>query len=34
MCAAEKTAVEILAKYPMLKVEIYDAAAKARTLIK
>ena len=32
--AAKKAAKELLAKYPMLKVEMYDAAAKVRTLIK
>jgi hypothetical protein len=32
--AAKKAAKELLANYPMLKIEIYDAAAKARTLIK
>ena len=29
-----KAAAELLAKYPMLQVEIYDAASKSRTLIK
>ena len=32
--AAMKTATELLAKYPMLQLEIYDAASKARTLVK
>ena len=32
--SAEKKAAELLAKYPMLKVEIYDASAKARTLVR
>ena len=32
--AANKAATELLAKYPMLQVEIYDAASKSRTLIK
>jgi hypothetical protein len=32
--AAKKNADELLAKYPMLKVEIYDASAKARTQVK
>ena len=32
--AAKKAAIELLASYPMLKVEMYDAAAKTRTLIK
>ena len=31
--AAKKAAKELLANYPMLKVEIYDAGAKTRTLI-
>jgi hypothetical protein len=29
--AAEKTAKELLAKYPMLQIEIYDATTKTRT---
>ena len=32
--AAKKAATELLANFPMLQVEIYDAAAKTRTLIK
>ena len=32
--AAKKVATELLAKYPMLQVEIYDAASKSRTLVK
>jgi hypothetical protein len=32
--AAKKAAVELLAKYPMLQVEIYDASAKSRTLVR
>jgi hypothetical protein len=32
--AARKAAVELLAKYPMLQVEIYDASSKSRTLVK
>ena len=32
--AAKKAAKELLANYPTLKVEIYDAAAKTRTSIK
>jgi hypothetical protein len=32
--AAKKAASELLANFPMLKVEIYDASAKVRTLIK
>jgi hypothetical protein len=32
--AAKKAAKELLANYPMLKIEMYDAAAKVRTLIK
>jgi hypothetical protein len=31
---AKKAAIELLAKYPMLQVEIYDASSKARTLVK
>jgi hypothetical protein len=31
---ANKTAKELLGKYPMLQVAIYDASAKARTQIK
>jgi hypothetical protein len=32
--AAKKAAVELLAKYPMLQVEIYDASSKSRTLVR
>jgi PP-loop superfamily ATP-utilizing enzyme len=32
--AAKKAAKELLANYPMLKVGMYDAAAKTRRLIK
>ena len=32
--AAKKAATELLAKYPMLQVEIYDASSKSRTLVK
>jgi hypothetical protein len=32
--AAKKAAKELLASYPKLKVEVYDASAKVRTLIK
>ena len=32
--AAKKAAVELLAKYPMLQVEIYDASSKSRILVK
>jgi len=32
--AAEKAAVELLTKYPMLQVEIYDASSKSRALVK
>jgi hypothetical protein len=32
--AAQKAAKEVLANYPMLKVEIYDASKKQRTLVK
>jgi hypothetical protein len=32
--AAKKAAAELLAKHPMLKIEVYDAASKSRTLVK
>ena len=32
--AVMKAATELLAKYPMLRVEIYDASSKSRTLVK
>jgi len=32
--AAMKAATELLAKFPMLQVEIYDAASKSRTSVK
>jgi hypothetical protein len=32
--AARKAATELVAKYPMLKVEIYDASSKSRALVK
>jgi hypothetical protein len=32
--AAKKAAKEVLANYPMLKIEIYDASNKQRTLVK
>jgi hypothetical protein len=32
--AAKKAATELLAKYPMLRIEIYDASSKSRTLVK
>jgi hypothetical protein len=32
--SAAKDAAELLTKYPMLKVEIYNASSKARTLVK
>jgi len=32
--AAMKAASELLEKYPMLQVEIYDASSKSRTLVK
>lgn len=32
--AAKKAATELLAKYPMLQVEIYDASSKSRALVK
>ena len=31
--AAKTAAAELLAKYPMLQVEIYDASSKSRTLV-
>ncbi|OSI80347.1 hypothetical protein [Bradyrhizobium canariense] len=32
--AATKAAVELLAKYPMLRIEVYDAASKSRKLVR
>ena len=32
--AAKKVAIELLAKYPMLQIEIYDASSKSRTFVK
>ena len=32
--AAVKAATELLVKYPMLQVEIYDASSKPRSLVK
>jgi hypothetical protein len=32
--AAKKAATQLLAKHPMLKIEIYDASSKSRTLVK
>jgi hypothetical protein len=32
--SAKTDAAELLAKYPMLKIEIYDASSKGRTLVK
>ena len=32
--AAMKAATELLTKYPMLQIEIYDASSKSRTLVK
>jgi hypothetical protein len=32
--AAKKVATELLARYPMLQVEIYDASSKSRALVK
>jgi hypothetical protein len=32
--AAQKAAKELLTKYPMLRVETYDASTKARTLVR
>ena len=29
-----KAATELLAKYPMLRIEVYDASSKSRTLVK
>ena len=31
---AKKAATELLAKYPMLQIEIYDASSRSRTLVK
>ena len=31
---AKKAATELLARYPMLKIEIYDASSKSRTSLK
>lgn len=33
MGAAKKAATELLSKYPMLQVEIYDATTKTRTRV-
>jgi hypothetical protein len=32
--AAKKAATELLAKYPMLRIEIYDASSKSRIPVK
>jgi hypothetical protein len=32
--AAKKAATELLAKYPMLQIEIYDAASKSRASVR
>ena len=32
--SARKAATELLANYPMLQIEIYDASTKLRTLLK
>ena len=32
--AAEKAASGLLAKYPMLQIEVYDASSRSRTLVK
>jgi hypothetical protein len=32
--AAQKAATELLAKFPMLQIEIYDASSRKRTLVK
>lgn len=31
---AMEAAAKLLAKYPMLKIEVYDASSKSRTLVK
>jgi hypothetical protein len=31
---AKKAAAELLAKYPMLRIEIYNASSRSRTLLK
>jgi hypothetical protein len=32
--AAKKAALDLLTKYPMLQVEVYDASSRSRTLVK
>lgn len=32
--AAKKAAAELVAKYPMLEIETYDASSKSRTVVK
>ena len=32
--AAERAAAELLAKYPMLKIEIYDASSNSRSVVR
>jgi hypothetical protein len=32
--AAQKAATDLLAKFPMLQIEIYDASSRKRTLVK
>jgi hypothetical protein len=32
--AAKKAATKLLAKFPMLQIEIYDASSRKRTLVK
>ncbi|WP_439400404.1 hypothetical protein ACRQ5Q_43525 (plasmid) [Bradyrhizobium sp. PMVTL-01] len=32
--AATKAAAELLRKYPMLKIEVYDASSKSRALVR
>ena len=32
--AAKKAAIELLAKYPMLQAELYDASSKSRSAVK
>ena len=33
LAAAQKSALELKSKYPMLQVKVYDAAKKSRTLV-
>ena len=32
--AAKKAVTELLARYPMLQIEVYDASSRSRTLVK